>query len=81
MRSAEQVRRLVGKTARPGGRQSIAYVELWECNREEAGGDVKPPHLGPPTPQTGRQEKQSQRTHVEAAYFIGIQLVKNNFTY
>lgn len=31
--------------------------------------------------QTNSQEKQSQRTQVEAAYFIHIPLVKNNFTY
>lgn len=53
-----------------GGGQNILRVEPCGCTPD-------------PTrrPQTNCQEKQSQRTKVEAAYFIHIPLVKNNFTY
>ena len=56
-------------------------MEPWGCTREGARRDVTPADARPSTPRTSRQEKQSQRTRAEAAYAIGIQLLKNNFTY
>lgn len=81
-RSAKQVRWAGAKAQLgPGWNRSTPDMEAWGCNMEKARGHAKPPDPVLLTPQTSRQERQSQRTQAEAAYFISIQLVKNNFTY